>query len=82
MDNEKRIVKLKEENYQKYFGVTKEVFEIMYGILGKTYKEKHKRGRRLSVLRVLDKLVIFLQYYLEYRTMAQIKVPSVMQFIE
>ena len=72
MDNEKRITKLKEKDYQKYFGVTKETFETMYKILDEVYKEEHKRGGRPSVLSVLDKLVIFLQYYREYRSMGNI----------
>jgi len=33
MDNEKRISKLKGNEYQKYFGVTKETFEKMLEIL-------------------------------------------------
>ena len=37
MDNEKRITKLKEKDYQKYFGVTKETFETMYKILDELY---------------------------------------------
>lgn len=72
MDNEKRIIKLKEKDYQKYFGMTKETFETMYKILNEVYKEEHKRGGRPSVLSVLDKLVIFLQYYREYRSMGNI----------
>ncbi|MBD5142968.1 MAG: transposase family protein [Ruminococcus sp.] len=72
MDNEKRIAKLKEKDYQKYFGVTKETFAIMYKILDEKYQEEHKWGGRPSVLSVLDKLVIFLQYYREYRTMEHI----------
>ncbi|MDE7093576.1 MAG: transposase family protein [Oscillospiraceae bacterium] len=72
MDNEKQIAKLKEKDYQKYFGVTKETFAIMYKILDEKYQEEHKWGGRPSVLSVLDKLVIFLQYYREYRTMEHI----------
>ena len=60
MGNEKRVAKLKEKEYQKYFGVTKETFAIMYKILGEKYQEEHKWGGRPSVLSVLDKLVIFL----------------------
>ena len=72
MDNEKRIAKLKEKDYQKYFGVTKETFAIMYKILDEKYQEEHKWVGSPSVLNVLDKLVIFLQYYWEYRTMEHI----------
>lgn len=72
MDNQKRINKLKEKDYQKYFGVKKEVFEKMLGILEKADEEKHKKGGRPCVLSVLDKLIITLQYYREYRTMDNI----------
>ncbi len=33
MDNEKRIKKLKEKDYQKYFGVSKATFDKMLKIL-------------------------------------------------
>lgn len=72
MDNEEKISKLKEEEYQKYFGVKKEIFEKMLEVLNDEYAEKHKKGGRPSVLSVLDKLVIMLQYYREYRSMDNI----------
>lgn len=72
MDNEEKISKLKEEEYQKYFGVKKEIFEKMLEVLNDEYAEKHKKGGRPSVLSVLDKLVVMLQYYHEYRTMDNI----------
>ena len=72
MDNKERISKLKEEEYQKYFGVKKEIFEKMLEVLNDEYAEKHKKGGRPSVLSVLDKLVIMLQYYREYRSMDNI----------
>ena len=72
MDNEKRIAKLKEKDYQKYFGVTKEIFAIMYKILDEKYQEEYKWAERPSVLNILDKLVIFLQYCRKYRTMEHI----------
>ena len=72
MDNEEKISKLKEEEYQKYFGVKKEIFEKMLEVLNDEYAEKHKKGGRPSVLSVLDKLVVMLQYYREYRTMDNI----------
>lgn len=72
MNNQQRLEKLKEKDYQKYFGVKKEVFEKMLEILKEADKEKHKKGGRPSVLSVLDKLIIMLQYYREYRTMDNI----------
>jgi len=72
MDNEKRIKKLKEKDYQKYFGVNKATFDKMLEILEDADIYKHRKGGRPSVLSVLDKLVIMLQYYREYRTMNNI----------
>ncbi len=72
MDNEKRLCKIKESKYQEIFGVKKETFDKMLIILEKAYQDEHKNGGRPSVLSVLDKLVIMLQYYREYRTMEHI----------
>ncbi len=72
MDNQKRIEKLKEKDYQKYFGVNKATFDKMLKILEEADRYKRIKGGRPSVLSVLDKLVIMLQYYREYRTMDNI----------
>lgn len=64
--------KLKEKDYQKYFGVNKATFDKMLEILEDADRYKHRKGGRPSVLSVLDKLVIMLQYYREYRTMNNI----------
>ncbi len=72
MDNHKRIEKLKEKDYQKYFGVNKTTFDKMLEILEEAERYKRRKGGRPSVLSVLDKLVIMLQYYREYRTMDNI----------
>lgn len=72
MDNEKRIKELKEKDYQKYFGVNKATFDKMLEILEDADRYKRRKGGRPSVLSVLDKLVIMLQYYREYRTMDNI----------
>lgn len=44
----------------------------MLEVLNDEYAEKHKKGGRPSVLSVLDKLVVMLQYYREYRSMDNI----------
>lgn len=69
MDNQKKLKKLKEKEYQKYFGVNKTTFDKMLEILEEENRYKRRKGGRPSVLSVLDKLVIMLQYYREYRTM-------------
>jgi predicted DNA-binding protein YlxM (UPF0122 family) len=72
MDNITRIEKLKDDEYQALFGVQKPTFEAMLTILEEKYEQLHKQGGRPSRLSVLDKLVITLGYYREYRTMHHI----------
>ena len=72
MDNEKRMEKLKESEYQKLFGIHKATFEEILLILERAYKELHSQGGRPPRLSVLDKLVITLGYYRDYRTMENI----------
>lgn len=72
MDNVERISKLKDNEYQQIFGVKKATFEIMLEILQKQYQKEHIKGGKPSKLSVLDKLVITLGYYREYRTMQHI----------
>ena len=73
MDNLKRLEQLQDEDYQVIFGVTKATFDKMLSILEGAYKQQHsKGGHPLKRLSVLDKLVITLGYYREYRTMRHI----------
>ena len=72
MNNKKRMKKLKAEDYQRLFGVKKETFDKMMEVLEKAYIEKHKKGGKPPKLTILDKLIITLQYYREYRTMEHI----------
>ena len=69
MNNAERIAKLKAEKYQELFGVNKTTFETMLEVLETDYRKKHQRGGRPPKLSVLDKLIIMLQYYKEYRAM-------------
>ena len=72
MDNKTRIADLPEEKYQVLFGVHKATFETMLAILEAANKELRKQGGRPSRLSVLDKLVVMLGYYHDYRTMENI----------
>jgi len=72
MNNEKRIKKLKDEEYQELFGVKKETFTKMLEILNNKYIELHRQGGKKPKLSVLDKLIITLGYYREYRSMKNI----------
>ena len=72
MDNITRISKLNDTDYQALFGVQKFTFEAMLAILEGAYEHLHKQGGRPPRLSVLDKLVVTLGYYREYRTMHHI----------
>ena len=65
-------MKLKDNEYQQIFGVQKSTFEAMLAILEETFEQLHKQGGRPPKLSVLDRLIITLGYYREYRTMAHI----------
>lgn len=72
MNNTKRIKQLKEKEYQELFGVKKATFEKMLEILNEQYQKDHEKGGKPPKLSVLDKLIIMLCYYREYRTMQHI----------
>ncbi|MDD6489982.1 MAG: transposase family protein [Clostridia bacterium] len=72
MNNTERIKQLKEKEYQELFGVKKATFEKMLEILNEQYKKDHEKGGKPPKLSVLDKLIIMLCYYREYRTMQHI----------
>jgi hypothetical protein len=72
MDNVTRIANLKIKDYQRLLGVKKAIFDKMLEILGKAYKQEHLMGGHPPKLSVLDKLVIMLGYYREYRSMENI----------
>lgn len=72
MNNEDRIANLEEGKYQELFGTKKVTFDAMLEILNEDYQKKHIRGGRPPKLSVLDKLIIMLQYYREYRAMEHI----------
>ena len=72
INNEERIKKLKDEDYQKLFGVKKDTFYKMLEILENSFIDLHKQGGKNPKLSVLDKLIIMLGYYREYRSMENI----------
>ncbi|BBM37394.1 putative transposase [Leptotrichia hofstadii] len=58
INNVERIKKLKEENYQKIFGIKKNTFDKMLKLLNEAYRIEHLRGGHPPKLSVLDRLVI------------------------
>jgi len=69
MDNKAQVMNLKEKDYQRLLGVKKAMFDKMLAMLKKTYKQEHLMWGRPPKLSVLDKLIIMLGYYREYRPM-------------
>lgn len=72
INNEEKIEKTKDKDFKEIYGIEKQTFYDMLEILEKDYKERHVKGGRKPKLSVLDKLIIFLQYYREYRAMKHI----------
>ena len=54
------------------FGIKKKTFDKMLEILNNSYIELHSKGGKNPKLSVLDKLIIMLDYYREYRSMENI----------
>ena len=78
MENAKLLESLEEGKYQEMFGIKQETFDKMLSVLEEAhnkhqaYKEAHRVGGRPARLSVLDKLIIMLGYYHDYRTMTNI----------
>ena len=68
MNNRERIKNLPKTHYKQIFGVSRGTFLKMYKTLKREYRKMHAQGGRKPTLSVLDKLVIALQYWREYRT--------------
>jgi len=69
MNNQERIAKMPTGKYKEIFGVEKYVFDRLLRLLevADVFQRKSTAGRK-SRLSVLDKLVITLMYWREYRT--------------
>jgi hypothetical protein len=69
MNNAERIKNMPASKYKEIFGVEKYVFDRLYRLLCLFYAfQKKSNAGRNPQLSVLDKLVITLQYWREYRT--------------
>lgn len=63
---------LDDQTFKRLIGVKKETFENMLEILENEYRFIHIKGGAIPKLKVVDKLMITLQYLREYRTMEHI----------
>jgi len=67
INNQERIDNLRDNQYKELLGVDKTTFEKMLEILITTFVKLHEQGGKPPKLTVLDKLVITLGYWREYR---------------
>jgi len=67
IDNVARLGELSEKDYKKLFGITKTTFDTMLAALEKTNFHERLKGGRTPTLSVLDRLIITLGYWREYR---------------
>ena len=69
---EQRIAEFQEQDYQRYFGISKLEFDRMLKALQEAYRQEHKRKTRFTKISMMDKLILTLIYRYEYRTMESI----------
>jgi len=68
IDNRVRVKNLDKSQYKQIFGVSDKIFFKMYVVLLRAFRILHKQGGKPPTLTVLDKLIIALCYWREYRT--------------
>ena len=72
-NNTDRLATLAPARYKEIFGITKPTFDKMLEILEQTNAAaRRKGGRKATKLTILDRLVITLGYWREYRTYSHI----------
>jgi len=67
-NNKERVKGLPKGQFKQIFGVSRGTFLQMYKVLRREYRKLHAKGGKPPTLSVLDKLVIALMYWREYRT--------------
>jgi hypothetical protein len=68
IDNRIRVKSLEKSQFKQLFGVSNTTFFKMYTVLKRAYRKLHNSGGKPPTLTVLDKLIIALCYWREYRT--------------
>lgn len=70
MEKYERLQTLKPTIFKRLVGVKKEIFELMREVYGKYHEEKKRLGGRPNLLSVEMQLLMTLEYYREYRSLA------------
>ena len=64
--------KLSNENFKRIIGVTRKTFEAMVRALSVAYACKHEQGRCIPKLSIENQLMLALEYWRQYRTLAEL----------
>lgn len=72
MEKYKRLQKLKPAEFKRLVGVKKETFALMLDVYSKHHEEKKRLGGRPNKLSSGMQLLLMLEYYREYRSLAHI----------
>jgi len=72
MEKYERLLQLKPTEFKRLVGVKKETFTMMFDVYSKHHEEKKSLGGRPNKLSVGMQLLLMLEYYREYRSLAHI----------
>ncbi len=70
MEKYERLQKVDPATFKRLVGVKKETFELMREVYAKHHREKRRLGGRPNKLSVEMQLLMMLEYYREYRSLA------------
>jgi hypothetical protein len=70
MEKYERLQTLKSTTFKRLVGVKKETFELMREVYSKHHEKKKRLGGRPNLLSVEMQLLMMLEYYREYRSLA------------
>lgn len=72
MDRLQQALSKNDKEFKELFGVKKEIFHQMHTVITVACQQRHSKGGRPPKLSTADQLLMTLQYWREYRTMAHL----------
>jgi hypothetical protein len=72
MKNYEKLKELKPEIFKRLIGVKPDTFKAMLEVCEEYHKTKKSKGGKPNKLSVSTKILVILEYYREYRSMAHI----------